>query len=86
MKKKIVVDREQTDRLHALACRWGVTPNEALRRALDQAFIGRGAMVALEAGFILLENMTRAKKPAELKPEEKPGASFSFGRSKEKKL
>jgi len=67
-KKKMVVEGEQADRLQALARRWGVTPTEALRRVLDQAFVGRGAAIALEAGFILLENMAFNKKRPELTP------------------
>ena len=69
--RKIVIEGEQAVRLEELARRWGTTPTEALRRALDQAFVGRGAMVALQAGLIFLENM-EFKKPTELKPEEKP--------------
>ena len=61
---RVVVVGEQARRLEQLAKRWGVGPEEALRRALDQAFVGRGAMVALEAGFVFLEHVTR-------KPEEK---------------
>jgi transposase-like protein len=64
--RAITVVGEQARRLQALARRWGVAPDEALRRALDQAFVGRGALVALEAGLIALEHMTRKN------PEEKP--------------
>ena len=63
----IAVTGEQAKRLQALAKRWGVEPDEALRRALDQAYVGRGALVAIEAGFIALEHFTR-KKPEEKKP------------------
>ena len=63
----IAVTGEQAKRLQALARRWNVTPDEALRRALDQAYVGRGALVAIEAGFIALEHFTR-KKPEEKKP------------------
>lgn len=62
----IAVTGDQAKRLLALARRWGVKPNEALRRVLDQAFVGRGALVALEAGFVALEHLTR--KPEEKKP------------------
>jgi len=58
---KLVIEGEQATRLQALARRWGVLPAEALRRVLDQAFVGRGALVTLEAGFILLENLTFKK-------------------------
>lgn len=68
--KKIVIDGEQAMRLQTLATKWNVAPTEALRRVLDQAFIGRGAAVAVEAGFILLETMISNKKLKE-KPEEK---------------
>jgi hypothetical protein len=67
---KIVIEGEQATRLEALAQKWGVTHTEALRRVLDQAFIGRGAAVAVEAGFILLENMIGLRKPLP-KAEEK---------------
>lgn len=67
---KVVIVGEQAKRLNALALRWGVLPDEALRRVLDQAFVGRGALVALEFGFIAIEHMTR-KKPEEKKPEKK---------------
>lgn len=62
----IAVTGEQAKRLVKLSQRWGVKPDEALRRVLDQAFVGRGALVALEAGFIALEHLTR--KPEEKKP------------------
>lgn len=55
----IAVTGDQAKRLLALARRWGVKPDEALRRALDQAFVGRGALVAIEAGFIAMEHFTR---------------------------
>jgi hypothetical protein len=61
---KIEIEGEQATRLLALAHKWGVTPTEALRRALDQAFVGRGVMVALQTGLVLFENL--AKKPPEL--------------------
>ena len=70
-RRRIIIEGEQAVRLEELARRWGTTPTEALRRALDQAFVGRGAMVALQAGLIFLENM-EFKKPTELKPKEKP--------------
>lgn len=66
----IAVTGEQAKRLVSLAKRWNVKPDETLRRVLDQAFVGRGALVALEAGFIALEYFTR-KKPEE-KGEVKP--------------
>ena len=62
----IAVTGEQAKRLQALSRRWGVEPDEALRRALDQAFVGRGALVAIEAGLIAIEHFTR--KPEEKKP------------------
>jgi hypothetical protein len=71
--KKVVVvtvTGEQASRLMELARRWGVTEGEALRRVLDQAFIGRGALVALKAGFIAMDHF--ASKPEEKKPAEKP--------------
>ena len=63
----IAVTGEQAKRLMTISRRWNVTPDEALRRVLDQAFVGRGALVAIEAGFIALEHFTR-KKPEEKKP------------------
>lgn len=63
----ITVTGEQAKRLQALARRWGVAPDEALRRVLDQAFVGRGAMVALEAGLAFLDHLT-LKSPEEKKP------------------
>jgi hypothetical protein len=83
-RRRIIIEGEQAVRLEELARRWGTTPTEALRRALDQAFVGRGAMVALHAGLIFLENM-EFKKPTELKPKEKPDPLFGLGRPKEKK-
>jgi len=65
--KPVVVRGEQAARLQTLARRWGVEPDEALRRVLDQAFVGRGAMVALEAGFVFVEHLLR-EKPEEKKP------------------
>ena len=67
----VTVVGPQAGRLLALARRWGVTPDEALRRALDQAFVGRGALVAVEAGFIAMEHFLR-EKPKDKKTEEKP--------------
>jgi hypothetical protein len=64
-RRRIIIEGEQAVRLEELARRWGTTPTEALRRALDQAFVGRGAMVALQAGLIFLENM-EFKKPKDV--------------------
>ena len=60
------LEAEQIARLLALAKRWNTTPSDALRRALDQAHFGRGAMCALEAGLIFLDHLGR--KPEEKKP------------------
>jgi hypothetical protein len=57
---------EQITRLRVLAQRWNTTPSDALRRVLDQAYVGRGALCMVEAGFIFLEHMTRS--PEEKKP------------------
>lgn len=48
-------------RLRELAIKWGVAPEEAARRVLDQAFVGRGAMVALEAAFVFGEHLLTRK-------------------------
>lgn len=66
MQQTLVVEPEQANRLQALAARWKVSTNEALRRALDQAFIGRGALVALEAGFVFLEHLVSKKDEKKL--------------------
>ena len=78
-RRRIIIEGEQATRLETLARQWGTTPTEALRRALDQAFVGRGAMVALQAAFVFLENM-EFKKPTELKPEERRTRLFGLGR------
>jgi len=62
----IAVTGDQAKRLMTLSRRWNVKPNEALRRVLDQAFVGRGTFVALEAGIAFLEHVSR--KPEEKKP------------------
>ncbi len=71
----VVIVGAQAERLAALARRWNVSPDEALRRALDQAFVGRGALVAAEAGFVFLEHLLRPKPlpppTAEKLPEKK---------------
>jgi hypothetical protein len=59
--KEIVVEGEQAKRLRALAAKWNVGHDEALRRALDQAFIGRGALVAAEGALIFLEHLATRK-------------------------
>jgi hypothetical protein len=61
------LDPVQVGRLRTLASNWGITTSEALRRVLDQAFVGRGALVALEAGFVFIEHLGR-KKPEQMKP------------------
>ena len=64
----VELDPVQAGRLRTLASNWGVTTSEALRRVLDQAFVGRGALVAAEAGLIFLEHLAR-KKPELEKPK-----------------
>ena len=67
-KSRVFVTGDPATRLLTLAQRWKVSPTEALRRVLDQAFVGRGALVALEAGFIALEHMTSKPEEEEKKP------------------
>lgn len=68
----ILIVGPQAERLAVLARRWNVSHEEALRRALDQAFVGRGALMAAEAGFIFLEHLM--SKPKQLPPTpDKPG-------------
>lgn len=71
--KPVVLTGESAERLRALALRWGTTPEDAARRVLDQAFVGRGALVAARAGMILLGELL-ADKPKPKLPDtsEKP--------------
>ncbi len=66
-RSSLSLDSKQIDRLLALARRWNVSTDEALRRVLDQAFIGRGTLIAAEGALVFLEHLS--SKPKKLEPK-----------------
>jgi hypothetical protein len=72
-KASVLIVGAQAERLAVLARRWNVSCDEALRRTLDQALIGRGALHVAEAGFIFLEHLMTKPKPSLPTAPDKPG-------------
>lgn len=65
--KPVVLAGEVAGKLRRLALHWGVSPEEAARRVLDQAFVGRGALAVMKAGWVFIEHLIAEspKKPQE---------------------
>lgn len=59
----------------SLAGAWDVTPEDVVRRLVDQARIGRGTAAAVKAGAALFDYLTTPAKAPGLPTAEEPSTS-----------